>query len=271
MSEKIGTDTAAVDTGTVDEASQAYVGQWNQLVSSTNWEKGKIIHQWRVALQDEGRPAAEFSDNAWSEQVGNVTGQHVGRLRRVWERFGEQRAEFPKLYWSHFQAALDWEDAEMYLEGATQNSWSVSQMRRTRWEAMGAPAELKPRDEDIITAEVDEDVDGRLDRQKPDGEYAEETFEPDFGDESAAASHAAVQDVDDDDQAGGAAEAAAAKKQVRPFADLAALPDDLAEAFENFKLAILHHKLDGWRDVTRDDLLSTLEALKELALADSGE
>ncbi|MEX0866668.1 MAG: hypothetical protein WD030_04870 [Pirellulales bacterium] len=265
MSETQGKELAALD-----EASQSYIGQWNQLVSSTNWEKGRIIHQWRTALQADGAPAAEYTDNAWSERVGNVTGQHVGRLRRVYERFGTQRDDFRSLYWSHFQAALDWEDAEMYLEGAAQNGWSVSQMRRTRWEAMGAPAELKPRDEDIITGEVDEDVDGRLDRQAPTGDYADEAFEPDFGDESpTGASQAAVQDVEDDEQAT-TADAAVAKKQVRPFADLAALPEDLAEAFESFKLAILHHKLDGWRDVSRDDLVATLEALKELALADSG-
>ncbi|MEX1224799.1 MAG: hypothetical protein WEA31_09650, partial [Pirellulales bacterium] len=127
MSETQGKELAALD-----EASQSYIGQWNQLVSSTNWEKGRIIHQWRTALQADGAPAAEYTDNAWSERVGNVTGQHVGRLRRVYERFGTQRDDFRSLYWSHFQAALDWEDAEMYLEGAAQNGWSVSQMRRTR-------------------------------------------------------------------------------------------------------------------------------------------
>ena len=28
----------------------AFVGQWNRLVSTTNWEKGRIICQWRDAL-----------------------------------------------------------------------------------------------------------------------------------------------------------------------------------------------------------------------------
>ena len=46
--------------------------------------------------------------------------------------------------------------------------------------------------------------------------------------------------------------------KVKPFAELAKLPDDLSEAFENFKLAILHHKLDGWQEVGRDDVISTL-------------
>ena len=49
------------------------------------------------------------------------------------------------------------------------------------------------------------------------------------------------------------------------FAQLSDLPEDLAEAFESFKLAILRHKLGGWSEVGRDDVLASLDALKELA------
>jgi hypothetical protein len=54
---------------------------------------------------------------------------------------------------------------------------------------------------------------------------------------------------------------------VRPFEDLPALPSDLNEAFEAFKLAILAHKIDGWRDVSCEDVLATLDALRQLAVA----
>ena len=94
---------------------------------------------------------AEYSDETWSRQVGSVTPQHVGRLRRVYERFGQVYDGYDDgLYWSHFQAALDWNDAEMWLEGAVQNDWSISEMRRTRWETLGGAAELQPREEDIV-------------------------------------------------------------------------------------------------------------------------
>src|SRR5690606_12131349 len=76
----------------------------------------------------------------WSRRVGNVTPQHVGRLRRAFERFGAVRQEYRGLFWSHFQAALDWDDAEMWLEGAVQNQWSISEMRHQRWEALGGAA-----------------------------------------------------------------------------------------------------------------------------------
>ena len=142
----------------VVEASTEYVGRWNRLISTTNWEKGRIVSEWRAALQQADAPAASYADDAWSQQVGGVTPQHVGRLRRVYERFGDVHQQYPGLYWSHFQAALDWPDAEMYLEGAVQNNWSVAQMRNQRWEAMGGAPELQPQDADIVAAELDEDV-----------------------------------------------------------------------------------------------------------------
>ena len=151
----------------LDAASQPFVGQWNQLVSTTNWEKGRIITDWREALIDAQAPAAEYCDEAWSRRVGTVTGQHVGRLRRVHQRFGSVSEQYDGLYWSHFHSAMEWPDAEMYLEGAVQNKWSVSQMRAQRWEAIGAPPDQKPRDEDIITAELDEDVSFGLDAKSP--------------------------------------------------------------------------------------------------------
>ena len=255
----------------IDDTSQRYVGRWNHLISTTNWEKGQIIHQWRTELETAGASAAEFSDEAWSRRVGNVSPQHVGRLRRVYRQYGESWQDYVGLYWSHFQAALEWNDAEMWLEGAVQSKWSVSQMRVARWEAHGAPADLKPRDEDIITAELDEDVAAVLDSNHNQAVAAvpdtirdpgsDESFSPDFGDERSGGDDDGL--VDPALAAGQADEA----PRVRPFADLPELPEDLGQAFESFKLAILHHKMDDWKEVSRDDLVGALDALKEFALA----
>lgn len=261
----------------LDAASQPFVGQWNQLVSTTNWEKGRIILDWREALIDAQAPAVEYSDEAWSRRVGNVTGQHVGRLRRVYERFGSVTEQYDSLFWSHFQAALDWDDAEMWLEGAVQNSWSVSQMRRTRWETLGAVEADRPREEDVVASELDEDVeptlDGASERSNSSGSRGDVQSTPlhegpDFGDEDgptgekgdSAKSGASIY-ADDD--------ARETIEFVRPFENLGDLPDDLAEAFEAFKLAILRHKQDSWEQISRDDVLASLDALKELARAPS--
>src|SRR3977135_648877 len=130
-----------MDSALIDQTSETFLGQWKRLVSTTNWEKGQIIFEWREALRDSGAPAIEFSDDAWARRVGNVTPQHVGRLRRAYERFAATRAEYPGLFWSHFQAALDWDDPELWLEGAVQSSWSISEMRQKRWEANGGGTE----------------------------------------------------------------------------------------------------------------------------------
>ncbi|NLE38523.1 MAG: hypothetical protein GX621_10910 [Pirellulaceae bacterium] len=252
----------------VEEASSKYLASWNHLISTTNWEKGRIISEWRDALRGVEAPASEYSDEAWSRRVGNVTPQHVGRLRRVYSRFHKTHKQYKGLYWSHFQAALDWDDAEMWLEGAVQSNWSVSAMRESRWEAVGAPADQKPRDEDVILAELDEDV-----RATDDASFSSLTDD--------RAEVAAVDRDDDDaadadlDAAGSAAAATGSPAceppaaPVRPFEDLPELPPDVHEAFEAMKLAIINHKMSGWRDISCDDLLAALNSLKQLALAPS--
>jgi hypothetical protein len=252
------------DLATIDNTSEAYLGEWKRLVSTTNWEKGRIIAAWRIALIEADAPASEFSDDAWSQRVGNVTPQHVGRLRRVHERFGEVRETYAGLFWSHFQAALDWNDAELWLEGAVQNDWSVAHMRRQRWEALGASDDLKPRESDIITAELDEDVDTFEDRQP------EVAFDDELEATQIAENNETDHEDDDEPADSSTAEessAAAAAPAHRPFAELPSLPADLTDAFESFKLCIVHHRQDGWREISLDDMLASLDALKELALA----
>jgi len=262
------------DTNTaLDQASLPFEGRWHRLISTTNWEKGQIIFQWRSALKAANVPVKEFSDEAWAQRVGGVTGQHIGRLRRVHERFGETHKQYDGLYWSHFQAAQDWDDAEMWLEGTIQNRWSVAKMRKARWEALGAPEELKPRDEDIISMEINEDLNTREDYLPTIVESPIQSFDqpmspaaPDFGEEDdlpLAAREAGANIYVEDEQN--------TVPFVRPFENLAELPEDLADAFEAFKLSIIRHKADQWQEISREDLLGTLESLKELVLAPAGE
>ncbi len=257
-----------MDSALVDETSQVYLGQWKRLVSTTNWEKGQIIRAWRAELAASGAPSSEFSDEAWARRVGNVTPQHVGRLRRVAERFAESRDQYTALYWSHFQAALDWDDAEMWLEGASQNGWSISEMRRERWQAMnpdgGEPPQSvvleEPWDEDAETVETSGEV--------VSGAMTSVEAPRDAGDDDADFDHEQFDDVVDNDQpAGEIDEATEAGQPVRPFANLPPLPADVSDAVESFKLCIVRHRLDGWREISRDDMLTSLHALEQLVLA----
>jgi hypothetical protein len=266
------TDT---DTAQLDATSAPFVGRWHRLVSTTNWEKGRIICQWRAAQRAAGAGAGEYSDEAWSQCVGGVSGQHVGRLRRVFERFGASSADYPGLFWSHFCAALDWNDAEMWLEGAVQNHWSVARMRQQRSTTLGEVAQSE-RDGDPSWANpLDDDAEAGQDAE-PDSEVATSHREffpagplhegPDFGDDSDTTPERSARDAAPSAHAD-ATTAPEGEETVRPFAALAELPDDLAEACEAFKLAILRHKLDSWRQIAADDVLACLAALQQLVLA----
>jgi len=261
--------------GDAQGVSLPYVGRWHDLVSVTNWEKGKIICEWREALIGRGVPTSEYSDEAWSRRVGGVSSQHVGRLRRVYQRFGTVHDDYSGLYWSHFHAAIDWNDAELWLEGAVQNDWSVAQMRSQRWEAIGAPDELKPRDEDILSAELDEDANPEWDAATATsaGPIAE-VLSPDAATETDQEDARPAAESDSKDPPNSETETSQSPDQnsepvarSRPFADLPPLPTDLADAVEVMKLAIVAHRMESWSKVSRDDVLKTLDALKALVTA----
>lgn len=254
----------------LDQKSDQFVGRWNRLISTSNWEKGRIICQWREALVEAGAAHTEYSDDTWSRLVDGVSGQHTGRLRRVYSRFGHVATQYDGLFWSHFQAALDWDDAEMWLEGAVQNGWSVSRMRRTRWEATGAVADQEP-SEDVVESDLDEDFVERADEASAElggngalgGGRSSSDTEDDQDDE-----------LDDDEDSIASADdqdSANPVQLVRPFADLPDLPADLADAFDTFKLAILRHKTEGWEQITPDAVVRCLDSLKQLVTAPSSE
>lgn len=258
----------------LEEASAPYLGQWTKLISTTNWDKGKIIYQWRTSLQEAGAPTSEFADDAWARRVGGVTGQHVGRLRRVFERFGDNYPTYDGLFWSHFQAAIEWDDAEMWLEGAAENKWSVASMRNQRWETMGKLESDRP-DDEIVAADVDEDYEpaqGNDDEVRGsigemDGPGGPLHEGPDFGDEE--------QDTHNRESAGLAegeiGDSTEAPSLVKPFAEIGSMPDDVLDAFEAFKLAIIRHRGSNWEEISQEDMISCLESLKVLVNAPSGE
>jgi hypothetical protein len=273
MEEQFTTDATGQDAAAsppqLDETTAVYTGRWHRLVSTTNWEKGRIICGWRQALIDSGAASGLYSDDAWSQRVGGVSPQHVGRLRRVFERFGLVVAQFQGLFWSHFHAALDWDDAEMWLEGAVQNQWSVAGMRQKRWETLGSVPDVKPQEQDALDAEPDEDTAGDDAPPETIAGSLGEVQDPDADQSGAGLDEPQVVPFDEPQLVGD--EPAAAVPAFQPFAQLPSLPDDLAEAFEAFKVAIVNHRLAGWKEISRGDVIAALDALKQLAVAPAGE
>jgi hypothetical protein len=258
------------EEGQLAELAQPFVGRWNSLISTTNWEKGRIISQWREALIQSGVDSHQYSDEAWVRRVGGVTAPHVGRLRRVHDRFATTYETYSGLFWSHFLAALDWEDAPLWLEGASGDSWSVSQMRNKRWEAEGAVESKRPTSSEIVEVETDEDVvlpaqgGGRTKEYGEDSGVASGPLHesPDFGEGeelsplggggTVAANAANVSPDQSDDP------------MVQPFAGLPELPDDVADAFEALKLAVLRHKTAGWTETDVESVQKYLDAFSVL-------
>ncbi len=270
------TTDASTETHLVSEKTQmqseTFIGQWNQLISTTNWEKGAIICQWRDSLKEQEASVAEYSDEAWAQMVGGVSSQHVGRLRRTSERFGHVFNEYEGLYWSHFYAALDWDDAEMWLEGAIQNKWSISQMRHQRWETLGAVAEDQPKDSDIVTLEMAEETQSlalaeKSEAKRGDSDYIEGPVHegPDFGDEGDPSGKSSAGKDGDEADADSSEDAPAKPHQIRPFESFKDLPEDVMEAANEFKVVIIKHKLAQWEEIEKDEMLALLEALKQLA------
>lgn len=255
------------------QQSQPFIGQWNQLISTTNWDKGVIICQWRKSLEDQFADSSEYSDEAWAQLVGGVSSQHVGRLRRTSERFGHVFHEYSGLYWSHFYAALDWDDAEMWLEGAIQNKWSISQMRHQRWETMGKVADDRPQDSDIVTLEMAEETQSLALAEKTesdrnnDRDYIEGPVHegPDFGDQGEPSSGNSSDPSAPPSDDGEDTSDPPAPHQIRPFESFKNLPEDVMEAANEFKVAIIKHKLAQWEEIEQGEMLGLLDALKQLA------
>ena len=44
------------------------------------------------------------------------------------------------------------------------------------------------------------------------------------------------------------------------------MPDDMADAFDGLKLAIMRQKVDGWNEISRADTLTVLGVLCEIAM-----
>lgn len=260
----------------VDDDPQAieiaipFVGRWNQLISTTNWEKGRIISQWRTALIESDADPSQYCDDAWSRRVGGVTAPHVGRLRRVFDRFGSTYETYNGLFWTHFLAALDWDDAPLWLEGASQEGWSVAQMRRQRWQANGAVDSRRPTSSEIVEVDIDEDVvvvpaqgGGRTKAYGDEpATAAGKTYEnADFGDEeelSSVSGSGGLPDFNEPTSNG------ASSKSVQPFAGLPELPDDLSDAIEMLKLAVLRHKTSGWEQTDVVTIQKYLDAVSVL-------
>lgn len=94
-------------------------------LSSCNWEVGECAAVWTK------RFARGRTDSDFANLVG-LSGDQVYQRRRVWETFADVEANYPALKWSHFYAALTWEDAAECLQWAQEIQATVAEMKAWR-------------------------------------------------------------------------------------------------------------------------------------------
>lgn len=301
--EQAVTESTSADISDVsDVASKPFIGRWNKLSSETNWEKGRILLEWRNALIAAKAPSSQYSDEAWANRVGLVTCQHVGRLRRVFERFGESHGEYPNLYWSHFWAALDWDDSELWLEGASQSRWSISQMCRMRAESMQLPEDQTPQsvvakdtqriesasDDGFLEStssarQSDQETEENSSRSRS-GSFESGPFEsgpsgegPDFGDEDSSNRNSRQRDsqqegleslgfesgaISQHELAEASSQGSEHSPARNPFDGLGTLPLDVTEAVDPLKLCILRYRANDWHGFSKQQMIALIDAMK---------
>jgi hypothetical protein len=151
-------------------------------------------------------------------------------------------------------------------------------MRGKRWETHGNAGD-PPADEAI--APFDEDA-----ALLPDGEAASAAGGPTNSSTTSIDADAdeegeeAESDADESDEESSSSSsessdyespASPAKSRSRLNVEVGDLPDDIADAFEAFKLAIIAQRRLGWGETTPEAVIECLDALRALALAPSDD
>jgi hypothetical protein len=94
-------------------------------ISHCQWEVGECAALWTKRFA-RGRTDVDFA------QLIGLSPDQVYQRRRVWETFSDVSTSFPSLKWSHFYAALNWDDAAECLQWAQDIGATVAEMRAWR-------------------------------------------------------------------------------------------------------------------------------------------
>lgn len=124
----------------VKETEDQLVERARLALSRCNWEIGECAAAWTRRFA-RGRTDADFG------ALIGLSGDQVYQRRRVWETFSDVADRYDRLKWSHFYAALNWDDAAECLQWANDMAATVAEMRAWRraqhGEDLSAPAEVE--------------------------------------------------------------------------------------------------------------------------------
>ncbi len=109
----------------VKETEEELISKAQSAVSQSNWVVGECAYKWTQ------RYARGRGDGDFAALLG-LTADQVFQRRRVWQTFADVCQNYPALKWSHFYAALTWDDAPECLQWADENQSTVSEMKAWR-------------------------------------------------------------------------------------------------------------------------------------------
>jgi len=134
---------SAPESTPAEETEDQLVHTARQAISDANWVVGECSAKW-TARYARGRTDADFG------LLVGLSADQVYQRRRVWEVFGQRRGQFTGLSWSHFYAALTWNDADDCLNWAMATEASVAEMKA--WHRLRQPAgsDARPADPQAI-------------------------------------------------------------------------------------------------------------------------
>lgn len=126
-----------------DETEEQLVTRAQEAVSLCRWVVGECASKWTQ------RYARGRTDGDFAVLIG-LTGDQVYQRRRVWESFAALRDDFPRLKWSHFYAALNWDDSRDCLSWAEETRSTVAEMRAWRRAQRGEDLSIDPTEDETI-------------------------------------------------------------------------------------------------------------------------
>lgn len=133
-------DQAETEAQLIERAQRA--------LTRCNWEIGECASKWTQRYA-RGRTDADFG-----AQIG-LSSDQVYQRRRVWDTFSDVYEQYPALRWSHFYAALNWDDAPECLQWAGDMQATVAEMKAWRRAQHGEDLTTPAEEEEPVSPSVE--------------------------------------------------------------------------------------------------------------------
>jgi len=255
------------------ESEEDLIQRAQEALNQCNWVIGECAATWTTRYA-RGRTDADFG-----ARIG-LSGDQIYQRRRVWETFSDVRENYPRLKWSHFYAALNWDDAAECLQWADEMQATIAEMKAWRRAQRGEDLTEQPDEEEPFAQSAVESLSVkpgfvRDPDDAPGGSSGLPRERPPWEDAESRAVAAAARETDGANEAyapfgkdarGNAPTAVADKPQPSTEQTVGRL----AAALERCDKALTPEIIDDFADVTPKTRKRFLTALKSLKSKTAG-